>query len=230
MHHTPSLPEIVRVDTSSLKSAISRLVSFLEPIDGGFNYLDATRRVQTAYRGLHSLSGLTASPTGRQSRVGHLPNMDVVKTAAPLAFGRSTRVFHLSARKLPYGDGRLASFRIPFFFAEDGKFFAYFLQPRKNTHFTPKQFGLLATVVKSNLLESEFYGEQFDVELVDVSKPIGAKDRIATIFSFANLELWSDVEVSEHFRVVNEALRIIENEHLVTKARRPLKDSQLPMF
>lgn len=230
MRHSPSLPEIVRVDTSTLDAAIAHLVSFLDPSGGGFNYLDATKAIQTAYRGLHNLSSLTVSTPAHSNRFGRSFNIDVIKLAAPLAFGRTTRVFQLPARKLPYGSDRLASYRIPFFFAEDAVLKAYFLQPRKNTHFSLSQYGLLASVIERNLLQNEFYGERYDLEVVDVSNPQDEDKRSIARHSLGDLSRWSDRDIDEHFRLVDEALTVVERERLVTKVRRPLKDPALPLF
>lgn len=230
MRHAPSVPEIVRIDTSSIDSAVAHLISVLEPSGGSFNYLEATKRVRAAYKGLHDLPMLlSASPTTK-SRVGFNQNMDVVRLAAPRSFSRRTSVFDLSPRKLPYGGDRFASYRVPFFFVEDGVVKGLFLQPRMNTRYSDKQYGLLATLLKKHLFDTEFYGETTELEIVDVCKPLGEKKRVVRVLKLADLELWPDAEVAKHFGVVADALRIIEQEKLVTKVRRPLKDRELPLF
>lgn len=228
--HSPSLPEIVRVDTSNLNSAVSHLVSFLTPGGGGFNYLDATNAVLAAYRGLHDIRSLTASTPEYAAKFGRSFNVDVIKLTAPIAFGRHTRVFQLSRRKLPYGGGRLASYRIPFFFAEGGVINAYFLQPRKNTHFTPRQFGLLASVIERNLLENEFYGQKYGIEIVDASRKQDEEARSLQRYSLADLPKWSNGDIERHFQMVDQALSVVENEKLITKIRRPLRDPNLNLF
>lgn len=228
--HSPSLPEIVRVDSSSLPSAIAHLVSFLDPGGGTFNYLESTKRTRKAYQGLHNLQLLTACRPSQTGKVGLCHNIDVVKLAAPLSFGRKTSVFDLPHRKLPYGAGRFASYRLPFFYVEKGIVHAYFLQPRKNTHFTVEQYGLFATLVKRNLLDTEFYGERVEIDFVDVSRKDGDKERTVRQYGLGDLKEWSEHRVRNHFQVVSEALRIIENERLVKKVRRPLRDKELPLF
>ncbi|GLS29486.1 hypothetical protein SAMN04488498_11280 [Mesorhizobium albiziae] len=230
MRHAPSVPEIVRVDTSSLNSAVAHLISALEPTGGNFNYLDGTKRVRSAHKGLHDLKALMSASPSRAKMVGHAHNMDVVRLAAPNAFGRKTSVFNLPPRKLPYGGDRLASYRLPFFFVEEGSVKGYFLQPRKNTHFTTEQYGLMATVVKRNLLDTEFYGERVEFEVVDVSRKVNDNERSLSVYTLSELQLWSEADVAQHFRVVAAALNIIEDEQLVKKVRRPLRDKELPLF
>ena len=106
----------------------------------------------------------------------------------------------------------------------------YFLQPRKNTHFTDDQFGLMATIIKINLLETEFYGESCEIEIADVSKRVGDDDRSLRVHSLSSLRLWSDADIAEHFRVVTAALKIVEDENLIKKVPKPLRDRELPLF
>ncbi|MDX8441877.1 hypothetical protein [Mesorhizobium australafricanum] len=230
MRHSPSLPEIVRVDTSSINSSVAHLISLLEPSGGNFNYLDGTKRTRKAYKGLHDLNKLLSATPSKASSVGHQQNMDVVRLAASHAFGRQTAVFDLPARKLSYGDDRFASYRIPFFFVEARMVKVYFLQPRKNTHFTLDQYGLMASVIKKNLLDTEFYGEYCEIEFADVSKKVGDNERTLQVYHLSDLPAWSESDVAEHFRVVTAALKIVEDENLVKEVRRPLRDRELPLF
>lgn len=230
MRHAPSVPEIVRVDTSTVDSAVAHLVLALEPSGGNFNYLDGTKRVRRAFQGLHDLKALMTATASRMRMVGHTHNMEVVRLAAPQAFGRTTSVFNLSPRKLPYGGDRFASYRVPFFFVEGGIVKGYFLQPRKNTHFTVEQYGLLASIVKRNFLDTEFYGERVEFEIVDVSRKLREKERSLSIYTLSDLPVWSEAAVAEHFRVIAAALKIIEDEQLIKKVRRPLRDKELPLF
>lgn len=230
MLHSPSLPEIVRVDTSSLDVAVAHLVSFLEPSGGTFNYLDATKRIRHAYNGLSDINLLTSASPSRERKFGHSFNMDVVRLAAPLAFGRKISVFDVSSRKLSYGSGRYASYRIPFFFVENKVVKALFLQPRKNTHFSLENYGLMYSILRSNLMSTEFYSLEMDVEIIDVSRPSDKANRELRIFTSENLALWSPDAINAHFNVVADALVIIEQENLVRKVRRPLRDRALPLF
>lgn len=230
MRHSPSLPEIVRVDTASLDSAIAHLISFLEPSGGGFNYLDATMRIRKAYGGLSDIQILTSASESLQRKFGHSFNMDVVKLAAPHAFGRKISVFDIHARKLRYGGDRQASYRVPFFFVEDKIVKAYFLQPRKNTHFSKEQYGMLYSVIRNNLMSTEFYNLSLDIEIVDVAMLLGKDKRSIRTFSSSDLNIWDQGAIDYHFSVITDALSTIERENLVRKVRRPLRDRSLPLF
>jgi hypothetical protein len=156
---TPPLPEVLFTPTDSIASAITSLTNFYEGT-GNFNYLDSTKIVKTAYRGLHNLELLMAGL--KEEKVGVVPNRDVVALAAPLAFGRKTQVFDLAGRKFAFGRERLASYRVPFFFVEGGVVKVLLLLPRKGPYLTYDAICGCASVLKKYLLEQEFYRRQVD--------------------------------------------------------------------
>lgn len=226
----PSLPEIVRVNSKNLDEAIAQLVSDLTPTGGGFNYLEATKCSKAAFKGLHSLKLLTDSKRLNDGSVGAKANLEVANLICPLAFGRKTSVVDLSPRNFQYGAGRYASYRIPFLFVENKHVKIYFLQPRKNTCYTFDQVSLYASIARKHLLEKEFYGELTDIEFVEAAvRNQGAKREIKE-YCLQDLEIWDDLRISQHLSAVDKALTFIESEQLVKKKRRPLKDSQLPLF
>lgn len=225
----PSLPEIVRINADNLDEAVSQLVSDLTP-RGGFNYLPATKCVKSAYKGLHSIKSLVAMPSLNDGSVGATHNREVAKLLAPLAFGRSTSVFDLSPRSFIYGKTRQASYRIPFFFVEGGVVKLYYMQPRKGTTFTKLQAELYVSIAKKFLLENEFYDERTDVEFVECSERNSGEGRTIASYSLDDLDIWEDGRIARHLKAVDEALQFIEANIVIPKRRRPLKDSDLPLF
>lgn len=225
-----SLPDIVRICTDSEELAIAHIVSELEGNGSGFNYLDATKRIKAAYRGVHSLPILTQLLPSDVGKVGKKSNIDVVKAAAPRAFGRRTHVFDLGPRSFRYGEGRQASYRAPFFFTEDGVIKLFYLQPRKSAPLTQKQRSLYATIAKKYLLDDEFFSQAVDVEMLDVAERVKGEGRVLSVSSLSTIEMLSDDIIQGHLRVVLDALEFVEKQNLVTKKRRPLKDPELPMF
>ena len=89
---------------------------------------------------------------------------------------------------------------------------------------------LYASIAKKYLLDSEFYGEQTEIEFVEAAVRNDGKHREVQVYSFQDLEIWDDYRIARHLNTVEEALGIIEAEKLVKKKRRPLKDSELPLF
>lgn len=226
----PSLPEIALVNSANSDEAIAQLVAALTPSGGGFNYLEATKCARAAYRGLHRLDLLVVGTRLNDGSVGAKANKEVALLAGGVALGRSTNLIDLSPRTFQYGAGRSASYRVPFLFVESGTVKLYFLQPRKRTVFKESQVSFLATIFKKYLLDAEFYGERTDVEFVEVAERSEGKGRETQVYRLTDLDLWEDHKIASHLSVVQEALRFIESESLVTKKRRPLKDRDLPLF
>jgi hypothetical protein len=225
-----SLPDIIRISTLSEDAAINHIVAELDGSGGVFNYIDATKRIKSAYKGLHRLDSLIAVPPSRMEEVGQCHNIEVVKLAAPLAFGRTTNVFDLGGRFFAYGEARQASYRAPFLYTESGTVKLCYLQPRKSGGLSFDQASLYISIVKKFLLDSEFYGEKVDVEVVDVAQRIEGRGRVLRTFDLSSVEIWSDDKIAQHLKVVRLALDFIETQGLVKKKRRPLKDRDLPMF
>lgn len=230
---SPPLAEVIRADVTSVDTAVASLLEFFEPSGGGgFNYLRANKILKAAYRGLHSMNLLTHACNVSKPTLGREPNRHVVEMAAPLAFGRRTQVFDLSPRKFAYGRDRRAPYRISFFFTEGGSVKLYFIQTRKRPYLSLDHYGGLGHVWIRYLLEQEFYGEQFDLEIVDTSQEIPRGPRVLRSYTLDDLPIWSEERLQDHLNVVSKALDRLENQGRAFNPRRlrPLKDADLPLF
>ncbi|WP_080798710.1 hypothetical protein [Agrobacterium tumefaciens] len=226
----PSVPEISLVNSDSLDEAVAQLIVALTPGGGGFNYLRATKVAKAAYKGFHNLSHLVAAHNLHDGSVGAVANLEVANMVCPVSFGRRTQVIDIPSKSFQYGANRHASFRVPFLFLEEKTVKSYFLQPRKRTVYTEKQVGIFASIVKKYLLDTEFYGEKVDIEFVEASERVLGQGRELRVQRLSDIDIVSDEVLAKHLSVVQDALKIIENENLVTKKRRPLRDRDLPLF
>lgn len=226
---TPPVSELIRTPTNSIEEAIQSLCKFYE-ISGNFNYLPGTKAIKSAYKGLHNLPSLLRGFDKKE--VGTKANRDVVELGAPVAFGRNTQVFDLPSKKFAFGRDRLSSYRVPFFFVEDGVIKVYLLLPRKGPYLNFDHVGGLGTVLKTYLLEQEFFGDAVDVEIVDLSSAFKGEARQVRRYSLADLSLWSTERLNVHLSIVSSALDRMEAEAIVkaNKRVRPLKDPDLPLF
>lgn len=89
---------------------------------------------------------------------------------------------------------------------------------------------MFASIVKKYLLDTEFYDEKVDIEFVEVAERVQKNGRQLKVYNVADVEILDDAAIERHLSIVREALTVIENEKLVTKKRRPLKDKDLPLF
>lgn len=226
----PNLQEIFRTDTLSVESAIAHLVSALTPVNINWNYIDGHSRIMSAYKGLHSIDVLTHYPASKSGKDGAKYNAELVTVAAPVAFSRTTSVVKVERQTFAYGRNREAAFRIPFVFIENGVIKAYALQAKKHDSMSLDQVAGYCSLIKRYFLDQQYYGMPTDIEFVDASCKPGEKTRSVKKYNLADLELWSDERLLKHLDVVIEALDFIENQALVPKSRRPLKEQSMPLF
>lgn len=197
-----------------------------------WNYRRATRAVRSGYKGLHNVVSLVAGCNAEKNAVGRTANADVVRLAAPVGFRRVTQVFDLSPRRFSFGRDRSAAYRIPFLFIERGIVKVYYLQPRKGAGLSLDEFGMVATVIKKYLLETEFYGLPSDVEFVDVSAPEEGVERELRQFNLEKLKLWSARRLEDRLSLIGAALDWAEASGRVEKRRRAARqpDVEMPLF
>lgn len=227
----PPLPDLARIEGECVAEAFKWVVEFYNALGAPFNYRSASRVIRTAYRGVHRLDLLTAGCCAEKTRSGRSANTSVVTLAAPVAFGRATQVFDLSPRRFHFGQNRSAAYRIPFLFVENGTIYVYYLQPRKFARLTFDQLCMVATVVKTYLLDTEFYGERCDVEFVDVGAPDG-KHRELRRLKLSDMHLWSEARLADRLTLINEALDLAFASGLIEPRRRLLRrpEPEMPLF
>lgn len=228
---TPPVPVLARAQGDTVAELVDWFVDYFN--EGGvyFNYRRGTRITRAAYKGMHSLPLLVAGCQGESTAVGRSANADMVRHAAPIAFGRTTQVFDLTPRRFPFGRDRFAAYRIPFFFVENGIIKTYFVQPTKGIVFDKKMLGMIATIIKRYLLDAEFFGQRCDIELVDIGAPDG-KVRMPRRYSLADLPLWSDRQLENRLTMLVEALDIVASgERVVRRPRaQPRPEPDMPLF
>jgi hypothetical protein len=91
---------------------------------------------------------------------------------------------------------------------------------------------MVATIMKTYLLDTEFFGLRCDVEFVDVSAPPGSKVRLAQKFSLETLPLWSERRVTDRLSMLSEALDLVgaSGQVLPRRRSRSRPDPEMPLF
>jgi hypothetical protein len=225
------VPDLARVRGESKDEVISWLLGYYQSPGAPFNYISGTRSIKASYKGFRSLEQLMAGCDRERTEIGKSSNREIVKLAAPLAFERNTQVFDLPRRRFAFGRDYSSSYRIPFFFVEDNTVKLYYLQPRKRFGLTFDEFGMVATIYKSYLLDTEFFGQKADVEFVDLSIAADTGARGLRNYSLGQLRLWSEERLAERLTLIAEALDFLNESDLVQPRKRRVQTSQdMPLF
>jgi hypothetical protein len=229
---TPPVPDLARAKGQTVAELTDWFVNFFNMHGAPFNYRSGTKAIRSGYKGLHKLESLIAGCAREKTTVGRQSNTDIVTYAAPLAFGRTTQVFDLSPRRFRFGRDHRAAYRIPFFFVEDGTIHVYYLQPRKSAGLEFDELCMVATIVKTYLLDTEFYGLTCDVEFVDVGIPSGETVRRLRQYSLADLPLWPERRLTERLTMIAAALDLASaSGRVVLRHRlRPHPEPEMPLF
>jgi len=228
----PPITDLARADGETLDQVISWLIEYYDTTGAPFNYLSGTRAIKQGYKGYHSLPPLIAGCAKEKTEQGRKSNSEIVELAAPISFGRATRVFDLPRRQFQFGRDLRAGYRIPFFFVEDKTVKLYYLQPRKSCNLTYDQLCMVATIHKRYLLDTEFFGQPADVEYVDVSADPTTKARVVRQYSLSSLALWSDKRLADRLTLIADALEYVRSSDILRPRRRIIRrpDAGMPLF
>ncbi len=108
----------------------------------------------------------------------------------------------------------------------------YHLQPRKGAAVSFDQMGMVATIFKRFILDTEFYGQKVDIEIVDLAEDPTTNQRAVNRYSLTDLELWSEQRLQDRLTLIAESLDRVWNSGLIKprdrKGRRP--DQDMPLF
>ncbi len=228
----PPVPDLARIEGETVDEVIQWLTHYYEDEGCPWNYRTGTKAIKSAYKGLHRLDPLLAGCLKEKTKQGRISNSEIVRHAAPLAFGRSSQVFDLPPRKFSFGQNRFAAYRIPFFFVENGVVKLYFVQPRKEHGPTFDQLGMIAKIHSKYLLGIEFFGQPSNVEYVDLGTLEKKGPRIVRSYSLSELNIWSDKKLTDRLTLISEALDKIEERGVVQSRRRIIQrpEPEMPLF
>ena len=94
------------------------------------------------------------------------------------------------------------------------------------------QLGMVATIYKRFLLDTEFYGQLADVEIISLAADEPKGERLVRRYSLDSLELWDDQRLADRLTLISEALDLASRSGLVKLRRltRPAIAPDMPLF
>ncbi len=210
---------------------ISWLLNYYDSSSAPFNYVTGTRVIKQAYKGMNNIQQLIEGCKKEKTQIGLKSNTDIVSLAAPIAFGRTLQVFDLPKMKFPFGRDLHSSFRVPFFFVENKIVKIYFLQPRKSFNLTYDEICMIGTIHKKYLLDTYFFGQNSNIEYIDLCSVGDDNTRAVQKFSLSDLSLWSDKQLLDKLSLISEALEYLKSTNLVSPKKRPeQRIEDMPLF
>jgi hypothetical protein len=229
---TPPVPDLACVQGETVPQVVEWLTRYYEDDGCPWSYRTGTKSIKAGYKGLHRLDLLLAACARERTTQGRISNTEIVRLAAPRAFGRVTQVFDLPPRQFAFGRTRRAAYRIPFFFVEDRIVKLYFIQPRKHHGPTFDQLGMVGKIHKKYLLDTEFFGQTVDLEYVSLGAEDDKGPRVVRSFSLESLNLWSDDRLEDRLSLISAALDEMEKRGDVhSRRRRVLRpEPGMPLF
>lgn len=228
----PPLTELAIARGETVEELALHFINYHNRPSIPWSYRPGTIALLKAYSGLHNLSALMTVLNGQTIPTAISCNSDLINHAAPFAFERSTRILQLSPRRFPFGRDRTAAYRVPFFFVENGIVKLFFAQPRKTDVPTVEQLGMMATIHKRYLLDTEFFGQRTEVEFIDVGPALDGGVRKPSKYTLADLPLWSETRLADRLTLLAGGLEKAEASGLLApKIKRPPRPTaQMPLF
>lgn len=117
-----------------------------------------------------------------------------------IAKGRSVQTYELAPRFLAIRRDLTIRVALPFYFVENGKASAFWLQPRKHYALNLGELGLLASMVKLAVLVDDF--RDLDFEVCDMSAPAADQDREPTIYNLDSFNILSEAQTAEKMQLL----------------------------
>jgi hypothetical protein len=88
---------------------------------------------------------------------------------------------------------------------------------------------MVATIHKKYLLDTEFFGQNTDIEYVDVSANPATNEREVHRYSLSDFELWPQNQLADRLTLIAEALDYIRTNDLVRRPKRSARPASLDM-
>lgn len=201
----PSTLDLVRLIKPSVAETVEALVLHYSTIPP-WTYGPARGMALPAFSGEISLDAAVRGCQTKGIQSGRESNAEVAQLVWQAGSGRNVKCFRLHRR--PFFIRNDLSFAVDplFFFIEAGQVKIFWLQPRRGFNPTFEGLGIVAVILRMSFAD-DF--DNFDVELLDLSKPEGMKQRVARKFSFATLPVISDDDVREALARFAEAYDIV---------------------
>jgi hypothetical protein len=197
----PAFHDIARVIGRDENETEAKLYEYYVNPDGApFNYRCARSLSPYAFGRVASLQQILDACKRERTPQGRSSNEEVLKLLWDMAAGRSVRTYPLAPQRLTIRKDLAISVRLPFYFVENGRACAFWLQPRKTYALSLGALGLLASMVKLAVLRDDF--RELDFQVYDMSAPAKGEDRKPTIYGLDSFKIFSEAETRDKLQLL----------------------------
>lgn len=200
----PAFHDIARLIGRDANETEAKLYEYYaNPYGAFFNYRCARNLARYAFGRMLPLQQILDGCRRERTEQGRSCNEEVIKLLWEITKGRSVQTYELAPRFLAIRRDLNIRVALPFYFVENGKASAFWLQPRKFYALSVGELGLLASMVKLAVLVDDF--RDLDFEVCDMSAPAAGQDRKPTIYHLDSFNILSETETSEKLQLLTIA-------------------------
>ena len=181
----PILIDAFRLTGSSHSETVDNLVQHYKAGAGGWNHQRSAFFIRTAFDGVSDTASLVTSCRGRGTKA-QIDNAKIVESVLPKVVGRATKTFPYRRTYFAITPTARCSMGPAFYVVEKGAVKLVYIHARTTNRAELHHIAPLAYLVKSEILEQDFYGEPADVEIHYVDKAGTNRDDL--VLSLSSLQ------------------------------------------
>lgn len=197
----PAFHDIARLIGRDANETEAKLYEYYaNPYGAFFNYRCARSLARYAFGHMAPLQQIIDGCRRERTQQGRSCNEEVVKLLWEITDGRAVRTYELAPKVLSIRRDLQIRVSLPFYFVENQKASAFWLQPRKFYALNLGELGLLASIVKLAVLVDDF--RELDFEVCDMSAPAAGQGRRPTIYGLDSFNVLSEAETKEKLQLL----------------------------
>jgi hypothetical protein len=225
----PMLIDAFRLCASSIDDTVKNIVDHYSTAGGGWNHQRCLRSIMHAYNGATDIAALVAGCKGKGTDAER-DNAKIVEAVLPKVVGRKTQCFPYPRKTFALTPTLQCTMGPSFFIVENGVIKLVYVHARNEKRASLANLAGLAHVMKTDVLDQDFFGQKSDVEIHFVDKK-GAS-RSDEVYDLKRLGGFLIEEPSTTLKRFATALvDVMENDRVAPaerkrKEKRPTDDGQ----
>lgn len=219
----PMLVDAFRLSSGSFDQTVDNIIGHYSMSPGGWNHQRCLRPIMHGYNGATDILGLIAGCRGR-GEDSQVDNAKIVEAVLPKVIGRSTQCFPYKRKHYALTPKILCPLGPSFFIVEGGVIKLVYVHARNEKRASLANLAGLASILRSDILDQDFYGQPTDVEIHYVDKKGSA--RSDSVYDLSSLQRYLIEEPTVTLtRFASALIDVMENDRVTPPVRKLRKDS-----